>query len=51
MKREWVEYSQGNMKPKASMVDDDKVAGKRPAEFMLHARDGMTESTLRHAEV
>jgi dienelactone hydrolase len=51
MKREWVEYNHGNAKLKAYMVYDDKVTGKRPAVLMIHARDGMTESTLKHAEI
>jgi dienelactone hydrolase len=50
MKRDWVEYSQGGMKLKAYMVYDDKISSKRPAVFMIHARDGMTESTVKHAE-
>ena len=51
MKREWVEYSHGDTKLKAYMAYDDKVTGKRPAVLMIHARDGMTESTLKHAEI
>jgi dienelactone hydrolase len=51
MKTEWVEYSQGGMKLKAYMAYDDKITGKRPAVLMIHARDGMTETTLRHAEI
>jgi dienelactone hydrolase len=51
MKRDWVEYSHDGAKLKAYMVYDDKVTGKRPAVFMVHARDGMTESTLKHAEI
>jgi dienelactone hydrolase len=51
MKRDWVEYSHGDTKLKAYMVYDDKIAGKRPAVFMIHARDGMTEATLKHAEI
>jgi dienelactone hydrolase len=51
MKSEWVDYSHGNTRLKAYMVYDDKVSGKRPAVFMIHARDGMTESTLKHAQI
>src|SRR5579871_4039409 len=51
MKREWVEYTHGSTKLKAYMVYDDKVTGKRPAVFMIHDRSGMTESTIKHAEV
>jgi dienelactone hydrolase len=50
MKSEWVDYSHGDTKLKAYMVYDDKVTGPRPAVFMIHARDGMTPTTLMHAE-
>src|SRR5258708_5952701 len=51
MKSQWVEYSHGDAKLKAYMAYDDKIAGKRPAVFMIHARDGMTQTTLHHAEI
>src|SRR5260370_16526677 len=50
MKNQWVEYSHGDTKLKAYMAYDDKVAGKRPAVLMIHAREGMTPKTLRLAE-
>jgi dienelactone hydrolase len=50
MKNQWVEYSHGDTKLKAYMAYDDKVTGKRPAIFMVHAREGMTPVTLEHAE-
>jgi dienelactone hydrolase len=50
MKSQWVEYSHGDVKLKAFMAYDDKVTGKRPAVFMIHARDGMSPTTLAHAE-
>jgi dienelactone hydrolase len=51
MKNEWVEYSQGDVKLKGYMVYDDKVTGKRPAVLMIHARDGMSPTTLEHAAI
>jgi dienelactone hydrolase len=51
MKSQWVEYSHGDTKLKAYMVYDDKVTGKRPAVFMIHARDGMTETTQKNAQI
>ena len=45
IKKEWVEYSHGDMKLKAYMAYDDKVTGKRPAILMIHAREGMTPKT------
>src|SRR5712692_10348843 len=50
IKSQWVEYSHGATKLKAYMVYDDKVAGKRPAVLMIHAREGMTPKTLGLAE-
>jgi len=50
MKSEWVEYSHGDTKLKAYMAYDDKVSGRRPAVLMIHAREGMSPTTLKHAE-
>jgi dienelactone hydrolase len=50
MKTEWVEYSHGNTKLKAYMAYDDKVTGKRPAVFVVHAREGMTPKTQQLTE-
>jgi dienelactone hydrolase len=50
MKKEWVEYSQGDVKLKAYMVYDDKITGKRPAILMIHDREGLTENTKSHTE-
>jgi dienelactone hydrolase len=50
MKNEWVEYSHGNTKLKAYMAYDDKITGKRPAVFVVHAREGMTPKTLQLTE-
>jgi len=49
-KKEWVEYTHGDMKLKAYMAYDDKVTGKRPAIFMIHDREGMTEHTQHLVE-
>jgi dienelactone hydrolase len=51
VKTEWVEYSHGDTKLKAYMAYDDKVAGKRPAVLMIHAREGMTPKTLQLTEM
>jgi dienelactone hydrolase len=50
-KNQWVEYSHGDTKLKAYMSYDDKATGKRPAAFMVHARDGMTPKTLELTEM
>src|SRR5439155_725827 len=51
MKTEWVEYSQGGMKLKAYMAYDDKITGRRPAVFVVHAREGMTPKTQQLTEL
>jgi dienelactone hydrolase len=51
MKTQWVEYSHGSMKLKAYMAYDDKAQGKRPAIFVVHAREGMTPKTLQLTEM
>ncbi len=51
MKHQWVEYNQGGTKLKAYLVYDDKVAGRRPAVLMIHAREGMTPKTQSLAEI
>ena len=48
--KSWVEYTHGDAKLKAYVVQDDALTGRRPAIFMIHAREGMTETTQRHAE-
>jgi dienelactone hydrolase len=50
MKSEWVDYTHGDTKLKAYMVYDDKVTGKRPAIFMVHAREGLTEHAKEQAQ-
>ena len=55
MKTESIDYSHGNTKLKAFVAYDDSVTGKRPAIFMVHAREGLTDFrryaslALRHA--
>ena len=51
MKNQWVEYSHGNTKLKAYMAYDDKITGRRPAVFVVHAREGMTPKTLQLTEL
>ena len=50
MKTGWVDYSHGDLKLKAYMAHDDKVTGKRPAIFMIHAREGLTDHAKGQAE-
>jgi dienelactone hydrolase len=51
MKTQWVEYSHGETKLKAYMAYDDKISGRRPAVFVVHAREGMTPKTQKLTEM
>lgn len=51
LRKEWVEYNHGATKLKSYLVYDDKTAGKRPAVFLVHRRNGMDENTLRSADL
>ena len=50
IKKSWVEYTHGDTKLKAYVVQDDAIQGRRPAIFMIHAREGMTERTREMAD-
>ncbi len=50
IKKQWVDYTHGAAALKGYMVFDDANSGRRPAILMIHAREGMSETTLRHAE-
>jgi dienelactone hydrolase len=51
LRKEWVEYSHGATKLKSYLVYDDKTAGKRPAVFLVHRRNGMDANTLKSADL
>lgn len=51
LKTQWVEYTHGAAKLKAYMVYDDALPGKRPAVFMIHAREGMSQKTRNLTEM
>ena len=51
LRTEWVEYSHGTTKLKSYLVYDDKTAGKRPAVFLVHRRNGMDANTLKSADL
>src|SRR6266508_3437715 len=50
IKKEWVEYTHGDAKLKGYLVYDDAITGKRPAVLMIHARQGMSAISMKHAE-
>ena len=50
MKTDFIDYNHGNTNLKAYVAYDDSVTGKRPAIFMVHARDGLTDFAKHQAE-
>jgi dienelactone hydrolase len=48
-KTDSIDYSHGNTRLKAFVAYDDSVTGKRPAIFMVHARDGLTDFAKKQA--
>lgn len=51
IKREWIEYTHGDVKLKGLLAYDDAISGKRPAVLVIHAREGMTNNTFRNVEM
>jgi dienelactone hydrolase len=50
MKTDSVDYNHGNTKLKAYVAYDDSVTSKRPAIFMVHARNGLTDVAKQQAD-
>ena len=51
IKTQWIEYTQGDTALQGYLAYDDGVAGKRPAVLLAHDRSGMSDVTLRDAEM
>ena len=51
IKTQWVEYMQGDTALQGYLAYDDGVTGKRPAVLLAHDRSGMSDVTLRDAEM
>ena len=51
MKTQVTEYKQGNTALSGYFVYDDSVTGKRPGIMLAHDRAGITEKTLKDAEM
>jgi len=51
MKTEWIDYKQGDTQLSGYLVYDDAVQGKRPAVLMIHDRSGLSEDTLKDAQM
>ncbi len=51
IKKEWIDYKQGDTALRGYLVYDDATSGKRPGILMAHDRSGLSANTLNDAEM
>jgi dienelactone hydrolase len=51
LKKQWIDYKDGDKPLYGYLVYDDAVAGKRPGVLLAHSRAGMSEATLRDSDM
>ena len=51
IKKDWIDYKQGDTALRGYLVYDDAVSGKRPGILMAHDRSGLSANTLNDAEM
>jgi dienelactone hydrolase len=51
VKTQWIDYKQGDTALRGYLAYDDSVTGKRPAVLLAHDRSGMSDVTLKDAEM
>lgn len=51
IKTQYLEYKHGDTPLKGYLAYDDSVQGKRPAVLLVHYRGGLSETTLKDAEM
>src|SRR5499427_8002021 len=51
LKKQWIDYKDGDKPLSGYLVYDDAVAGKRPGVLLAHSRAGMSEETLRDSDM
>jgi dienelactone hydrolase len=51
IKTQWIDYTQGGTTLQGYLAYDDSIAGKRPAVLLAHDRSGMSDVTLRDAQM
>jgi dienelactone hydrolase len=51
IKKEWIDYKQGDTALRGYLVYDDAATGKRPGVLMAHDRSGLSATTLGDAEM
>src|SRR5712692_9293244 len=51
LKKQWIDYKDGDKPLSGYLVYDDAVSGKRPGVLLAHSRAGMSEATLRDSDM
>jgi dienelactone hydrolase len=51
IKTEWIDYKQGDTPLRGYLAYDDAITDKRPGVLLVHRRDGMSELTLKNAQM
>jgi dienelactone hydrolase len=51
LKKQWIDYQDGDKPLYGYLVYDDAVSGKRPGVLLAHSRAGMSEATLRDSDM
>jgi len=51
LKKQWIDYKDGDKPLSGYLVYDDAVSGRRPAVLLAHSRAGMSEATLRDSDM
>jgi len=51
LKKQWIDYQDGDKPLSGYLVYDDAVTGKRPGVLLAHSRAGMSEETLRDSDM
>lgn len=51
IKKQWIDYRQGNTELSGLLVYDDAKSGKRPGVLLAHDRAGMAENAFRDSEM
>jgi dienelactone hydrolase len=51
LKKQWIDYKEGNTPLYGYLVYDDAITGKRPGVLMAHNRAGMSEVIIKDSEM
>jgi dienelactone hydrolase len=51
LKKQWIDYKDGDKPLYGYLVYDDALSGKRPGVLLAHSRAGMSDATLRDSDM